>query len=311
VSEHSAIPIEKEEHSAIIDSFSSYLLDNDISDKYSKLISSFIIDRQNRPGFKDSLNAVREGFVLYNGVRYSADLNDLGTWKNELTIYLDTEHLFNAAGYNGLLFKQLFDDFYGFVKEVNSSGKKYIALKYFQECKDELESFFYVAELISEGKQSLNPSKTAMVEILKGSQSKADILEKKALFYSELEKKRITLEDRDNFYEDPQFVVEGQKVLGELREEARKAERPFEEDKCIHLLQLFTKINYLRKGENSKTFEKIGCILMSGKRYTHYLAFSPSIRESDRGVCQQRCRVHWSRSLENLLILSPQFFRWV
>ncbi len=284
VTEHSATPIKEVEYSEVIDSFSEYLLDNETSGKCSNLISSYIIDRQNHPGFKDALNAIREGFVLYNGVRYSPDLNDLGTWKNELTIYLDTEHLFNAAGYNGQLFKQLFDEFFELVKEINGSGKKYITLKYFQECKDEVEKFFHVAELISGGKLSLNPAKTAMVEILKDSQSRADILEKKALLYSELKKKRIKLEEQDNFHEDPQFVVEGQKVLDDLREEANKQGRPFDEDKCAHLLKLFTKINCLRKGENSKAFEEIGYILMSGKSYTHYLAFNPSIRESERDI---------------------------
>lgn len=284
VLEYSATPIKEAEYPEVINSFSGYLFDNETSGKFSNLISSFIIDSQNQPGFKDALNAVREGFVLYNGIRYSPDLNDLGAWKNKLTIYLDTEHLFNAAGYNGQLFKQLFDDFYRLVKEINSAGRKYITLKYFQECKDEIENFFYVAELISEGKQSLNPSKSAMVEILKDSQSRADILEKKALLYSALEKKRIKLEEQDNFHEEPQFVVEGQNVLDELREKANKQGRPFDEDKCAHVLKLFTKINCLRKGENSKAFEEIGYVLMSGRSYTHYLAFNPSIRESERDI---------------------------
>ncbi len=284
VSEHSPTLIKEEEHSEIIDSFCEYLLDNETTGKCSNLISSFIIEMQNHPGFKDALNAVREGFVIYNGVRYTSNLNDLGTWKNELTIYLDTEHLFNAAGYNGLLFKQLFDDFITLVKEINGSGKKYIFLKYFKECKEEVEGFFHVAELISEGKQVLNPSKTAMVEILDGAQGRADILEKKALLYSELDKKRITIEEQNNFHDEYQYVVEGQKVIDDLREEARKNNRPFDEEKCSHLLKLFTKINCLRKGENAKAFEEIGYILMSGKSYTQYLAFNPNIRESDRDI---------------------------
>lgn len=284
VVEHSPTPIEESEHEAIIHDFSSYLLDDDMSDKYSGLISSYIIEKQNQPGFKDNLNAVREGFVLYNGMRYTSDLNDLGTWKTDLIIYLDTEHLFNAGGYNGELFKQLFDDFFELVRDINSSGKKYIELKYFQESKEEIENFFYVAELIFERKITLDPSKSAMLFILEGSNSKSNILEKKALLYSELERKKIYLEDKEDFYDEPQYVIEGPSIIEDLKDQATKNRRPFDEDKCNHLLKLFTKINVLRKGENSKSLEKIGHILMSGKSYTHYLAFNPLIKKEDRDI---------------------------
>ena len=284
ISEHSICPINEKERSEIVDSFFAYLLDSDASDKYSGLISSYIIERQARSGFTDILNAVREGFVFYNGVRYCPDLNNLGSWKEELTIYLDTEHLFNAAGYNGVLYKQLFDDFYGLIREINQSGKKYIKLKYFEESIDEVESFFHVAELIHERKLALNPSKTAMIKILEGSKTKSDILEKKACLYSELERRHISLETRNNFYDEPDYIIDGQSLVNALKAQAESNGRAFNEETCIPVLKLFTKINVLRRGVSSGAFEKIGYVLMTGKSYSRYLAFNPLIRDGENDI---------------------------
>lgn len=281
IEEHSQGPINVQERTAIVDSFCAYLLDSDATNDYSGLISSYIIERQTRQGFTDSLNAVREGFVLYNGVRYSSDLNDLGSWKTNLTVYLDTEHLFNLASYNGVLFKQIFDDWFDLIKEVNKSGKQFITVKYFEECEEEIEKFFHVAELIIVGKASLDPSKTAMLYILDGSETKSDIVEKKAHLYSQLKRKRITLETKNSFYDKPEYVVEGKNLLDGLKSQAERNGWYFDEEKYIRILKMFTKINVLRRGMNSGSFEKIGFILMSGKSISHYLAFNPLVKTDD------------------------------
>ncbi|MFC1603178.1 hypothetical protein ACFL3U_06395, partial [Pseudomonadota bacterium] len=252
--------INEDEKATIIDSFRSYLLDGAVEEKYVDYISSYIITRQETPGLTDILNAVREGFVLYNGVRYTPDLNDIGLWKTELTIYLDTEHLFNSAGLNGTLYKQLFDDFHNLVKEINQSGKKYITLKYFSECKDEVDGFFHVAEMIYEGKFSLDPSKNAMISILENCRSKSDILEKKAKFYSQLGSKRISIEERENFYDDHKYNIEDESLVNKIKQQVEDSGRVFNEEKCIKVLKAFTRINNLRKGVNSGAFEKTGYI---------------------------------------------------
>ncbi len=63
-----------DEKSIITDSFVAYLLDESVDEKYTDYISSYIISKQEADGFTEVLNAVREGFVLYNGVRYTPDL---------------------------------------------------------------------------------------------------------------------------------------------------------------------------------------------------------------------------------------------
>ena len=276
--------ISEEEKSIIIDSFSAYLLEDAVEVKYADYISSYIIDRQTKPGFTELLNAVREGFVLYNGVRYTPDLNDIGLWKTELTIYLDTEHLFNATGLNGILFKQLFDDFYNLVKEINHGGKKYITLKYFRECKDEVDGFFHVAEQIFEKKFGLDPSKNAMIFILDNCVTKSDILEKKAKLYSQLDGKRITIEERIDFYDEHQYNIEDGNLLSEIQKQVEDTGRKFDEEKCIKILKTFTRINYMRKGVNSGAFENIGYILMTGNNFTRFLTFNPLIKTTGKDI---------------------------
>lgn len=273
-----------DEKSIITDSFVAYLLDEAVDEKYTDYISSYIISKQEIDGFTEVLNAVREGFVLYNGVRYTPDLNDMGLWKTELTIYLETEHLFNSGGLNGNLFKQLFDDFYSLVKEINNGGKKYITLKYFHECKEEVDGFFYVAEQIFEKKFNLDPSKSAMIRILDNCKSKSDILEKKAKFYSQLKSKRITIEERKDFYDEHKYNIEDKKLITEIRKQVEETGRVFDEDKCIRILKAFSRINYLRKGVNSGAFEKIGFILMSGNNFTRFLAFNPIIKTTGKDI---------------------------
>jgi len=163
-------PISENERNLITENFNKYLLDNGVSDKYSKLISAFVIKNQNNQIFTDNLNLIREGVILYQGIRYTADINELGKWNTELTIFLSTEHLFNSLGFNGILFQQIFDDFYKLVYEINLSnknkyGEKLIQLKYLDETKDEVNAFFQTAELIHKGTFALDPSKPAMKSI--------------------------------------------------------------------------------------------------------------------------------------------------
>jgi len=283
--EHSSkCNISVDEKALITDSFGAYLLDEAVEKKYSDYISSYIIEKQSEFGFTESLNAVREGFVLYNGTRYTPDLNDIGLWRTELTIYLDTEHLFNSAGFNGVLFKQLFDDFHNLVKEINHSGKKYITLKYFSECKDEIDGFFHVAELIIENKFSLDPSKNAMISILDNCRTKSDILEKKAKFFSLLDSKRIKLEERTDYYDKHQYNIEDAKIISEIQKQVEDSGRKYDEDKCVKILKAFTRINYLRKGVNSGAFEKIGYILMTGNNFTRFLTFNPLIKATGKDI---------------------------
>lgn len=192
---------EKEE---ITESLSIYLLENRYNDiKYGAEIHNIILHHENDSNFVQHLNIIREGLILYQGLTYSIDINSIGSWKDNITIYLDTSVLFHAAGYNGTLFKESFDDFYKLVKEINDKSinitkKKVIKLKYFQETKNQILSYFNSAENIVEKKQFFNID-TAMELIIRNCKSRSDIVEKQSDFFLLLKRLGIEEESKTDF----------------------------------------------------------------------------------------------------------------
>lgn len=185
----------------IVRSLCSFLLDDTNATDYSEYISSFTIKSKREEGFRKNLNEIREGVILYSGIQYS-NLGEIGSWRTNLTIYLDTEILFHFAGYNGKLYKSLFEDFFQYVKEINNRAKKdIIRLEYFKEVRDETESFFTKAQYIVEGKDRLNPRNTAMASIIEGCQTPSDVLSKKSDFYLLLKNKGIFESSKTNYYQ--------------------------------------------------------------------------------------------------------------
>jgi len=276
------------EKELIKNNFCSYLMDNSYIGKYSDNISAFILQHQNDSKFKNELNSIKEGVILYSGIQYSSDLNTLGGWNTELAIYLDTEHLFNALGYNGIIYKDIFNDFYKLVSEINRNslrkqGKKLIQLKYFEENKEEIDNFFYVAELIIEGKKTLNPSKIAMQAVLDGCVTKSDVIAKKAKFYQALKSKGIVEERKKEFYSDKELNIEDKEIIKELTELFKERNKEFDENEFYHFLKLFTKINVFRKGKNNVGFERIGYIFLTGNNLALFISHHKSVknRESD------------------------------
>ncbi|MBN8879514.1 MAG: hypothetical protein J0I32_18345 [Sphingobacteriales bacterium] len=277
-------PLTEEDKNTILQNFKNYILDSGNADKYSKLISAFIIKNKSDLTFAQNFNLIREGVILYQGIKYTADLNELGKWNKELSIFLSTEHLFNALGYNGSLFQQIFDDFYNLVLEINATGKnkhgeKLIELRYFQETKEQVDAFFQTAEYIFKGTSTLDPSKTAMKNILDGCKSISDIKSKRVKFELELKQKGILYKDfSQSVYSYPEYVVEDQQTIDDLKKESDKSQRPFDEQLCRQFMQIFTKINYYRGGESRTKFENIGSILITGNRFALYLAHQTKVK---------------------------------
>lgn len=200
-SDNGLLNIRKEE---IEESLETYLTRPYKNDKFSQDIANYIITFENEPGFKDKLDRIEEGLILYTGIRYSPDLSTLGSWRGNLIIFLDSEHLFNATGLNGVLYKTLFDDFKGLVNEVNRNRKGgRIELKYLEETSTDIESFFYAAEKIIGRKDIIDPSKTAMINICNGCKYRSDVLTKKAEFMAKLARLNISQEVRADYYWAP------------------------------------------------------------------------------------------------------------
>ncbi|MCD0466288.1 hypothetical protein [Flavobacterium sp. ENC] len=276
--------ISESEKYFVIENFNKYLLDNGVTDKYSKYISAFIIKNQSNFEFTSNLNLIREGIILYQGIKYTADINELGKWNSELTIFLSTEHLFNSLGFNGLLYKQIFDDFYNLVREINSSSKnkngdKLINLYYLEETKNEVNYFFQTAESILKGSIPLDTSKTAMKSILNECSNPSDIVSKRIKFENDLKSMGIYLKEfKSSIYDYPEYVVEDESILNELKNESEKKGKFFDENLCRQFFKIFTKVNYFRGGESKINFEKIGHIFITGNRFALYLAHQSKVK---------------------------------
>jgi len=268
----------------LVTSVCSYFFDDQSRSKYSTEISGFIVQNKGNKDFTERLNAIREGFVLYDGVRHSPDVSQDGSWRNHLVVYFDTENLFSATGLNGDLHRQLTRDFLSLAAEARVSGKRLITVKYFAECLDEIERFFYAAQMIVEGKTSLDPSKPAMVSIVEGCSKKSDVLERKAKFLSDLERLGIEYCGLSIGDVDPRYNLDGRVLQEQLKGDLGPTYRDFNEEKCSDLLQMFTKINSLRRGKNSGPFEAIGHILVSEGFFSRYLAHYHGVVEKEGDI---------------------------
>lgn len=263
--------------------FNAYLIDEKVFNEYVEYISHFLIKNQSVEGFRHKLNRIEEGLVLYAGIRYSSDPSKLGNWNSDITIFLDTEHLFSATGLNGLLHKQVFDDFNSLVKEVNSNNRKRgsITLRYFSEVGSDVDNFFYAAEKIIENKTQVDPSKTAMMFIINGCVTKSDIVSKKALFLSELNSLRISIEENDNYYIKTEYNVESQSLINNLK---KSFNHNNENSRYADILKKFTKINALREGESGLGIERVSAIFMTENGLTQAVAFSKLVRSSESAI---------------------------
>lgn len=277
--------INESEKSIIRRSLNQYLLGGKYIDDYYPIIAAFILKNTNNLKFQETLDEITEGLILYNGLSYSNSFNELEEWNHSLTFYLDTEHLFNCNGYNGTVFQQLFYDFFDLIRDANKRIKddsKKINVRFFQNTKLEIEKFFNVAELIFEKKLSRNPNKTAMTEILNGCVNKSDIINKKSDFFDRLKTMGIK-EEKLEFdpTEYPQYNVGNESILEKY---TAKNEDFKHEENLLTIFEIFSKINFLRKGDSRKRFEEIGSIFLTGKILTLKMSFDPDIQIKQRDI---------------------------
>ncbi len=275
-----------EERDKIFENFTHFTMDNGYSDQYSELIGAFVVSNENDVDFANNLNSIREGIILYQGLSYTADLNELGKWNTDLDIFLAPEHLFNALGYNGILFQEIFNDLYTLVNDINKANRpnsknreKKVRLLYLPETKSEIDSFFFIGELIISGKKTIDPSKNAMETLIKGANTVSDIKAKQINFFNQLKSRGIIEYDIEF---DPirhlRFNVVDPTIIQDIESEAKRNKRTFDEEFCYNQLALFSKINLKRSGKNSLPFEKISDIYLTENNVSKYLAHNNLVK---------------------------------
>lgn len=268
------VTLSEKDKEKISHSFCCFLLDVNNGDEYVEYVTSFILKREADTDFKQQLNLIREGVILYSGIKYNNNINDLGTWRTELTIFIDTEILFHIAGFNGELYQKLATDFLNYVREINQKAqKKLIKLKYFEEVKNDIEGFFAKGRHLIEGNEKPYPNVTAMVSIVNGCKSAADILGKKSDFYTLLKSHSI---EEDNFrdYFNPnnhKYNIVSQDIIESVSKEIDKDAEPY--------LRFLNYVSIHRREANSNNFENIGFLLLTGNSTTLKVAWNELMKD--------------------------------
>lgn len=211
----------------------------DSADEYIDLISEFVLKNEHNDAIQAQLKKIREGSILYIGLNHN--IGETGNITKPLTLYLSTEILFSLAGYNGVIYKQLADDFFVLVREANIKSNGKITLRYFNDTKQEIDDFFFAAERILEGNFTQLNSKPAMIAITNGCSSVSDILVKKSDFFHMLEFSYGIKEDPVKSYYTESLFESNLESFDYIDEEDKRQKKE-------HGIKLVSNINKLREG---------------------------------------------------------------
>lgn len=259
-------------------SFCDFLLqDGDgTEDSLSQLFYEFILSIENDAEMMKILKAIKEGTLLYEGLRYCS-ISEIGAWNTNLNIILDTEILFAVGGYNSMMYQELYKELDKYISEINRGNKKTrINLYYFAETKKELDSYFDSAERIVKQLDFLDPTKEAMQQIVNNCKTPSDVQMKRTAFWGKLSDKNIKQLDYD-FYDvdnerNSKFNLEDEEVIYKYSEVWRESQ-----DNIHRSLKVLSHINILRKGKSDVGFEQCEYIFLTATGRTLRLAAMPEL----------------------------------
>jgi hypothetical protein len=278
--------IDEEKETLVVHAFCQFLLDNSYNEEYSDLVSAFFLENSEDSDFMHKINQIREGVILYSGIKYNGNLNETSNWRTEFTIYLDTEILFHFAGYNGTLYQSHFEDFYLYVREINHKAQKQlIKLRFLNDVKNEIEKFFTKAKYLIEGNAKPNPSGTAMNAIVNGCKTSGDILIKKSDFYHSLTSIGI-IEDENNISITEQnfrYNIIDEKIIKDLSKEL--------DFDITQSLECLNRISLKRAENNTENFENSKFILLTGNKNTLSVSWHNSVKTE--GAVPLATTLHW------------------
>ncbi len=265
IEEKTNIKLSSPEREVLIQSFCEFIIEDTTQVKHAEYISAFIIENQNNTDISEQLRTIKEGVILYTGIKYNDNIAEIGSWNYDFTIYLEQEMLFHFIGYNGDLYKRLFDDFLDLVKEVNRKARKeIIKLRYFPEVENNINKFFTIAQRIADGKETLDPSNTAMGMIVTGCNDGTDVITKKSQFFDSLRKSSIN--KSEEIHISDKYNMSYNLYTIEKEEELEQKIN----DSVENIQQSFTFVNYINVCRKSKmsSLERSKCILLTGNNTT-------------------------------------------
>lgn len=233
----------------------AFVLDEGGEKDYQQLIGEFVLHHKDDSGITKAISTIQEGGILYAGLTYN--ITELGSLNKPITLFLDTEILFDIAGLNGALYKTLADDFLNLVKASNRSTNN-ISLRFFSVVAEDIDHYFSNAERVVEGKSEVVLNH-AMEEIIQGCKDVSDVVEKRTDFYRKLKLEyEIKLYEKNDFYssDNMKYNLEQTELPGFNVSDSAN----------IEAMRFCSFINVLRKGEKASDIFLSKYLCVTGTR---------------------------------------------
>lgn len=266
----------------------AFILDEKGDEKYQKIIGEFVLANKDKSEIANAVSTIQEGGILYTGLSYN--IADFGSLKTPITLFLDTEILFDIVGLNGEVYGALAADFLNLVNAANRSCRL-ITLCYFPEVEDDINHYFKYAERIVDGRSGVSLT-YAIQSIVSGCSGISDIAEKKTDFFNTLTGFGIKKDDKNNYYDSAEHIynIEERNVSGFSSDDPANAEG----------MRFCSHINVLRKGEKSVDYFSSKYLFITDTR--RVLDISEALRRTEPSTGDLYCNYAISLShITNLL----------
>lgn len=261
----------------IKEGFAEYLVDGSVPEiKLNNLFAAFIAFNQDEAEERQKIDLLSSGLISYNGLSYTDSAGNSGAWTEKLTIYLDTEFLFSCAGYNDAYPQMVFQEFYNLIAEINRSYQRrtkkrdnLIELKYFKETRDLYLAFLNSAKSYVDGKGVPDPSKKALMKIIRESSTAFDVNAHQAKIDTAIiDTYHIQYDDRDygNYITDPRYVIYDEKTDAAIEKDYNPTKDETIKRKIDYYSRIYTIINGLRGGRKIRVFEECRYIFLTWSR---------------------------------------------
>lgn len=265
-------------HSDLLEKLKEYLLNDNCESSFSQMMSFYVLER-GKTKIKETLNLIKQGFILYFGIKASPVIDQNLNWPCNLTIFLDTEIIFDLAGYNGLICQSIVEELLKLITELNANdrtNKQRIKLRYFNQTQAIIEHFFNDAKKRKSSPSSnvLSRPSTAMNFILSNTNDAAGVVSMMSNLKLELKKRNIL--ECDDCKEQIFEITQNERVREEKENYLHLNEQIVDENffdyKVEQSIDMLSMINTLRNGKSDKGFEKTENILLTRKSITKFFA---------------------------------------
>lgn len=273
--EYKKITVTDNEKKRLSQTFFNFIVDKEQvnENEYRLYITEFIIRKEKDENFQEFINSMKEGMIIYRGIRYSDSPND-SSWDYETDFFLDVEYLFSAFGLNGLFYEKCFMEFHSLVQEVNRAskmrgGRNRIRLYYFPCTKDDVDRYFAQAARIRRMDERYTYPQVAMDKILSECSDEIKVGYYKAKFFQKL--KELNIEE----YKEEIDLAKNKNYLLESSDFDLAKNKYFAEDEIDEVndyIQIADYINIMRQGKRSNSLEKCKCMFLSEGNLSNQLS---------------------------------------